>query len=120
LKYEEAVQVLLISANTEKINMPTLPMGLGCVTAALESAGHAVRFLDLMAVAQWQPLLQEALSRRPPDIIGISIRNIDDQVSAAPRFLLEGARLVVAFCRTIMWTSMFLFFFAKTLMLLEK
>jgi radical SAM superfamily enzyme YgiQ (UPF0313 family) len=93
------MHVLLISANTEKINMPTLPMGLGCVAAALEAAGHTVRFLDLMTVAQWQPLLQEALSRRPPDIVGVSIRNIDDQVSAAPRFLLQEARQVVAYCR---------------------
>ena len=94
------MQVLLISANTEKINMPALPMGLGCVAAALEAAGHGIRFLDLMAAAQWRPLLEEALTRRPPDIIGISIRNIDDQASDAPRFLLEKARQVVAFCRT--------------------
>jgi len=94
------MQVLLISANTEKINMPTLPMGLGSVAVALEAAGHAVGFLDLMAVDDWQPVLQEALSQRPPDVIGISIRNIDDQVSAAPRFLLEKAREVVACCRT--------------------
>jgi radical SAM superfamily enzyme YgiQ (UPF0313 family) len=99
LPWEKAMHVLLISANTERINMPTLPVGLGCVAAALEAAGHSVRFLDLMAVPQWQPMLQETLSRRSPDIIGISIRNIDDQVSAAPRFLLEQARQVVAFCR---------------------
>ncbi len=97
---EECMQTLLISANTEKINMPTLPMGLGSVAVALEAAGHAVGFLDLMAVDDWQPVLQAALSRRPPDVIGISIRNIDDQFSAGPRFLLEKAREVVAFCRT--------------------
>jgi len=93
------MRVLLISANTEKINMPTLPMGLGCVAVTLQAAGHAVRFLDLMAVGTWQSLLREALVEPPPEIIGISIRNIDDQFSAAPRFLLESARDVVAFCR---------------------
>ncbi len=93
------MHTLLISANTEKINMPTLPMGLGCVAAALVAAGHSVRFLDLMAVEDWQPLLQEAFFRTAPDVIGISIRNIDDQVSEAPRFLLERAREVVAFCQ---------------------
>ncbi len=93
------MHILLISANTEKINMPTLPMGLGCVAAAIEAAGHSVRFLDLMAVEQWQSLLTETLNRTSPDVIGISIRNIDDQVSEAPRFLLEQARQVVALCR---------------------
>lgn len=93
------MHVLLISANTEKINMPTLPMGLGCVAAALRSAGHSVCFLDLMGVQDWQPSIREALAGRPPDLIGISIRNIDDQVSETPRFMLEDARAVVAFCR---------------------
>ncbi len=92
------MHALLISANTEKINMPTLPMGLGCVAAALEAAGHGVRFLDLMARDDWQAPLAEALGESP-GVIGVSIRNIDDQASAAPRFLLEKAREVVAFCR---------------------
>jgi radical SAM superfamily enzyme YgiQ (UPF0313 family) len=90
---------LLISANTEKINMPTLPMGLGCVAAAIEAAGHRFRFTDLMAASDWRSLLRRALDDPAPEVIGISIRNIDDQVSAAPRFLLEAARDVVAFCR---------------------
>jgi radical SAM superfamily enzyme YgiQ (UPF0313 family) len=93
------MRVLLISANTEKINMPALPMGLGSVAAALGAAGHAVRFLDLMGTGEWQSPLRETLAEAAPEVIGISIRNIDDQVSASPRFLLEPAREVVAFCR---------------------
>jgi radical SAM superfamily enzyme YgiQ (UPF0313 family) len=34
-----------------------------------------------------------------PDIIGISVRNIDDQVSLHPRFLLEPVKQVVSTCR---------------------
>ena len=93
------MHTLLISANTEKINMPTLPMGLGCVAKAVEAAGHTVDFLDLMTVTDWPALLRETISRSAPDIIGISIRNIDDQDSASPRFLLEKAREVVQVCR---------------------
>lgn len=52
-----------------------------------------------MGVEAWRPALAESL-KDAPGAIGISIRNIDDQVSAAPRFLLEKAREVVAFCRT--------------------
>jgi len=93
------MRVLLISANTEKINMPTLPMGLGCVAAAATDAGHDVRFLDLMTVSDWQPVLGEGLAAHAPEVIGISIRNIDDQDSRNPRFLLEEAREVVACCK---------------------
>ena len=94
------MRVLLISANTEKINMPTLPMGLGSVATALVEAGHTVRFLDLMGKADWQVLLRRTLDEAAPGVIGISIRNIDDQASASPRFLLEPVRAVVGCCRT--------------------
>ncbi len=93
------MRTLLISANTEKINMPTLPIGLGCVAAAVLDAGHDMRFLDLMAVDDWRPMLGDALTAFAPEVIGISIRNIDDQNSLDPRFLLEGACAVVACCK---------------------
>ena len=95
------MRVLLISANTEKINMPTLPMGLGCVAEALLEAGHAVTLRDLMGLEDWQPVLQNALAETNPQLIGISIRNIDDQDSAHPRFLAAEAREVVMACQTL-------------------
>lgn len=52
-------RTLLIAANTETINMPTLPMGLGCVAEALRAAGHAVTFLGLRAVDDWRPLFRQ-------------------------------------------------------------
>ncbi len=93
------MHTLLVSANTEKINMPALPIGLGCVAAAVAAAGHAVDFLDLMGVNDWQARLRAALAKSTPDLIGISIRNIDDQFSLTPRFLLEDAREVVTFIK---------------------
>ena len=43
------MRVLLISANTEQINILPLPLGLNCVAVATRNAGHDVRLLDLMA-----------------------------------------------------------------------
>jgi hypothetical protein len=40
--------VLLISANTEQINMPVLPLGLAHIAAALDEQGHTVKMLNLM------------------------------------------------------------------------
>ena len=57
------MRALLISANTETINMPALPMGLGCVAEALKDAGHAVRFLDLMGIEDWRYRSREHAGR---------------------------------------------------------
>ena len=46
------MRVLLISANTERINMPAPPLGLGLVAAATRRAGHEVTFLDLLSEAE--------------------------------------------------------------------
>jgi radical SAM superfamily enzyme YgiQ (UPF0313 family) len=95
------MNVLLISANTETLNMPILPMGLGMVAAAAKRAGHYVRFLDLLQESDPEVALSAAIASAKPEVIGISIRNIDDQASADPRFLLEAARAVVAKCKRL-------------------
>jgi radical SAM superfamily enzyme YgiQ (UPF0313 family) len=95
------MKVLLISANTEKLNMPTLPMGLGFVAAAASQAGCAVHFLDLLGAGEPQAAVKEALAKIGPELIGISIRNVDDQSSAAPRFLLEEAKRLVTACKRL-------------------
>ncbi|MBN1105498.1 MAG: radical SAM protein [Deltaproteobacteria bacterium] len=93
------MRVLLISANTETINMPVLPIGLGSVAAAAEREGHEVRMLDLMEADDPAVAVREALGSLKPAVIGISVRNIDDQSMTAPRFLVDQVRDVVSWCR---------------------
>ena len=93
------MKILLISANTEQINMPVLPLGLAYVAAATESQGHTVKMLNLMMQTDTPKALYEALVEFNPEIIGISVRNIDDQNMENPRFLLESVKDVVITCR---------------------
>lgn len=96
------MRVLLVSANTEQLQMPVLPMGLACVAAAVEHAGHEVRVLNLMTKDDFEHLeLERAVSGFGPELVGISVRNIDDQCMKAPRFLLEAVKNVVASCRSL-------------------
>jgi len=95
------VKVLLVSANTEQINMPTLPLGLACVAASTRKAGHQVTYLDLMAKEDAQAVIKKTMEGLRPDIIGISVRNIDDQDMANPDFLLEPVKEIVAACRSL-------------------
>jgi hypothetical protein len=41
------MKVLLISANTEQINMPVLPLGLAYIAAAIDNQGHTAKMLNL-------------------------------------------------------------------------
>jgi radical SAM superfamily enzyme YgiQ (UPF0313 family) len=93
------MKVLLISANTETITMPTLPLGLACVAAATQQAGHDVSVVDLMMEKDAQAILKGAIEGFDPDLIGISVRNIDDQNREHPRFLLDPVKEIVAVCR---------------------
>ncbi len=93
------MRVLLISANTETINMPVLPLGMAFVARAAEDAGYEVSQINLMAEPEALKTLTERIQKVQPDIIGISVRNIDDQVSLQPRFLLDPVKAIVSTCR---------------------
>jgi radical SAM superfamily enzyme YgiQ (UPF0313 family) len=93
------MRVLLISANTEQINMPVLPLGLAYIAAAIDNHGHTVKMLNLMMQTDTQKAVYGTIADFNPDIIGISVRNIDDQNMENPRFLLETVKEVVTNCR---------------------
>lgn len=95
------MKVLLISANTEQINMPVLPLGMAYVAAAAQNAGHEVNTVNLMAAQDIRRPLKAAVQEFEPEVIGISVRNIDDQVMENPVFLLDPVKKVIAQCRRL-------------------
>lgn len=102
------MRVLFISANSERINMPTLPLGLGLVATATRRAGHDVTFLDLLSEADPDAAVRHAVETAAPEVIGISVRNIDDQDIESRRFLLEPVRDLVSLCRSLTKTPIVL------------
>ncbi|MGM0452244.1 MAG: B12-binding domain-containing radical SAM protein [Thermodesulfobacteriota bacterium] len=95
------MRVLMVSANTEQLNMPVLPVGMACVAAAIEHAGHEIRVVNLMRPEHVEKSLAPAIAEFAPDVIGISVRNIDDQNMQAPNFLLSQVKPVIAECRSL-------------------
>jgi radical SAM superfamily enzyme YgiQ (UPF0313 family) len=95
------MRVLLISANTERMNILPLPLGPAFIAAATRRAGHDVILLNLMFEGNAESAIQNRLAEFRPDVIGISVRNIDDQNMAEPKFLLPAIRQVVATCRSL-------------------
>jgi radical SAM superfamily enzyme YgiQ (UPF0313 family) len=55
--------------------------------------------VDLMAEKDVQSVLKEAIEGFRPNLIGISVRNIDDQNMENPRFLLDPIKDIVSACR---------------------
>jgi len=95
------MRVLFIAANTEKINIVPMPLGLHDVAAATEEGGHEVLVLDLMTLTDSQSCIRDSVLSFHPDVIGISVRNIDDQVMHGARFLLDDVKEVVRRCRQL-------------------
>ncbi len=93
------MHVLLIAANTERGSMRVLPLGLALVAEAARAAGHRVAWLDLGGVDDPAAAVRGAVQQARPGAIGVSVRNVDDQCMAEPRFLLEQARDTVRACR---------------------
>jgi radical SAM superfamily enzyme YgiQ (UPF0313 family) len=95
------MRILLVSANRERLNMRTLPLGLGQVAAAVRRAGHDVHLLDMVVQRDPVSAVANALAEHDPEVLGVSVRNIDDQSRMNPRFLLGQAREVVAASRAL-------------------
>jgi radical SAM superfamily enzyme YgiQ (UPF0313 family) len=94
------MRVLLISANREEINMRTWPLGPACVAAATKRAGHEVLLLDLMGTTDPAAEVRREIHALRPDVIGISVRNIDNQDMSDTRVFLDEVRAIVAACKS--------------------
>jgi radical SAM superfamily enzyme YgiQ (UPF0313 family) len=93
------MRVLLISGNREDVDIRVPALGLACIAAATEKSGHETLLLDLMTTKDPEKAVADAINEFHPEVIGLSVRNIDDQRMRNPRFLLNQARDAVAWCR---------------------
>lgn len=72
------MKVLMISANVATSPYPVFPLGMGMVTASLMNHGHEVKQFDLLQNEMSLSKLGELVKSVLPDLIGLSIRNIDN------------------------------------------
>ncbi len=91
------MKVLLISPNTLIIPYPVYPIGLDYVAGSL-SDRHQVEIADLNILSQDE--LATLLKNFSPDIIGLSIRNIDNTEACNPLFFISEHKKLVDWIRT--------------------
>ena len=72
------MRVLLVSANREQIPDPIFPLGLAYVAAAVRNAGHLIEVVDLCFGRHPLRKLRKQVATFRPDVIGLSLRNVDN------------------------------------------
>lgn len=72
------MKILLVSVNNEKDPYPVAPIGAAYIAKALRNQGHNVRILDLCFIDNDTVAVEDSLKDFLPDIVGLSIRNIDN------------------------------------------
>ncbi len=96
------MRILMINSNRYRKPYPVIPFGLSRVAAAIENAGHEVHVADLCFSENCAKDISNALNKIHPEIIGITIRNIDNATGFNPHFLLKETREeVIVPCKKI-------------------
>jgi len=83
------MNILIISSNRNQFPMPVIPVGACMIAETAQNAGHNVRLLDLMFEGDPLNTVQEELKRFKPDVVGFSIRNIDNNDMQYPSFYIK-------------------------------
>jgi len=95
-------RVLLISTNTCRTPYPVYPLGMAVVAASLDRAGHDVFQFDWLAAGGRTSALHAAVRASRPDLVAVSIRNMDHVDSTAAfddTWEMKTSREVVALVR---------------------
>ncbi len=92
------MNVLIISANRSAVPTPVLPAGACLVAEAAERAGHSVTLLDLMFEKRPVRAVEKAILETRPHVVGVSVRNIDNNDMHGTKFYIKE---VIALVETI-------------------
>jgi radical SAM superfamily enzyme YgiQ (UPF0313 family) len=83
------MNILIVNTNRHDHPFPVMPFGACMVAEAVEKAGHSVHMIDFMFEDDPHALMRRTLEDSRYDIIGLSIRNIDNNDMRSPEFFLE-------------------------------
>ena len=83
------MKILLISSNRERHPWPVPPLGACYVASSLEREGYEVQLLDILYSDNPSSEISERVTGFAPDLVGISIRNIDNLDQQSSFFYLE-------------------------------
>ncbi|MCO4769707.1 MAG: cobalamin-dependent protein, partial [Deltaproteobacteria bacterium] len=86
------MRILIVATNREKAPLPVAPIGACNIATVLADAGHDVQFLDLMWEKKPGKALAKSIDRIKPELIGLSVRNLDNTSWMNNVWYLDDAR----------------------------
>ncbi|MCA8954961.1 MAG: cobalamin-dependent protein [Planctomycetes bacterium] len=96
------LRVMIIAANQERMPDPIPPIGAAYIAAAARQAGHITRIYDAcFAAERYAEELAAELAAFRPDVIGLSIRNVDNVAFPNVTCYLDRYQRIVAVCREV-------------------
>jgi radical SAM superfamily enzyme YgiQ (UPF0313 family) len=95
------MRILLINTNTKADLLAAPPIGAACVATAAAAAGHEVRLLDLCFARDRDSELAREVSSFHPQVVGLSIRNLENVNLLHPISYVDDARRVVDTVRAL-------------------
>jgi radical SAM superfamily enzyme YgiQ (UPF0313 family) len=93
------MKILLLSVNREKMPYPVFPLGLAYLAEALKEEGYKTEVLDLCFSQEPSRDLRDTLQRFQPDLVGLSLRNLDNLTYPTSVSYLKEVEEVIQVCR---------------------
>ena len=97
------MRLLLVASNQARFPYAVAPLGAACIDGMLRRSGHESQLLDLCFERNVLGSIGKAVRGFKPDVVGLSIRNLDNCSFHHPHAYCDGDREVVAAIRH--WTQ---------------
>jgi radical SAM superfamily enzyme YgiQ (UPF0313 family) len=100
------MKILLIATNRHgrymtNIQVQPLPIGLAYIAGYLDPEQHSTKLLDLMFTDDYLGDVERAVKDFQPDLVGLSIRNLDNGSNLNPQSVLPVTKEVTDLIRSI-------------------
>ena len=95
------MNVLFLYVATETVEMLVLPLGLASLAAAVQAAGHDFDLVTLNSGDDVASVLSRRIDDFRPDLIGVSLRNVDNQSMQHGMFFLPPVKEAIDVCRSL-------------------
>ena len=93
------MRILLIATNRHgrlmsRMDAHPLPIGLAYVAGHLDPEVHTIKVLDLMFSEDYRAEVAETVKEFQPDLVGLSLRNLDNNSYLDPQWALPTTKEV--------------------------